>query len=236
MCVCVCVCVRARACVCMHVACVYMSHGIMYMYMEKSMAEHKKKGRKGGERGGRRERREEGGREGRKEGEKGGRREGRKEGERGERGGRRVAHACGALSVHGLQYHFIQSQLQTSSVKHKEKRQNCWLYERTGEKIHVIAASTLSLSSSSPRPLFLLTHHPSHTPYTPVKHLSFIGVSGDETIHFHCLVLTNPVAASLSLDVILGIPVRVIDDHSVCGGEVDSQSPGTSAQQEDKPV
>ena len=87
---------------------------------------------------------------------------------------------------------------------------------------------------STPFPSSPLT--PYILPYTPVKHLSFIGVSGDESIHFDCLVLSNPVAASLSLDVVLGIPVRVVDDDSVCSGEVDPQSPSTSAQQEDKPI
>ena len=86
-------------------------------------------------------------------------------------------------------------------------------------------------SPSSSSPLI-----PPTLPYIPVKHLSFIGVSGDEAIHFDCFVLSNPVAASLSLDVVLGIPVRVVDDDSVCSGEVDPQSPSTSAQQEDKPI
>ena len=38
------------------------------------------------------------------------------------------------------------------------------------------------------------------------------------------------------LNIILRVPVRVIDDDGVGGGEIDPQSSGTSAQQEDKAI
>lgn len=38
------------------------------------------------------------------------------------------------------------------------------------------------------------------------------------------------------LEIILGIPVRVIDDDCIGSGQVDTQTPGTCTQQEDKAV
>ena len=49
----------------------------------------------------------------------------------------------------------------------------------------------------------------------PVKHLSLVSVAGDEAVNFDGLVLSDPVATSLCLQVILRVPVGVIDDHCV---------------------
>ena len=44
------------------------------------------------------------------------------------------------------------------------------------------------------------------------------------------------MTACLSLEVVLGIPVRVIDDDCVCSGEVDTKTTGSSAEEEDKTI
>ena len=72
--------------------------------------------------------------------------------------------------------------------------------------------------------------------YPPVKHFSFIGITRNEPINLDGLILTNPVAASLSLEVILGIPVGVINDDGVCRSEVDAKTTSSRAQQKHKPI
>lgn len=42
------------------------------------------------------------------------------------------------------------------------------------------------------------------------------------------------MGSGLSLQVILGVPVRVEDDYSVGWGEIDAQSSGTGGQEETK--
>jgi|TARA_B110000305_G_scaffold182659_1_gene202827 hypothetical protein len=49
----------------------------------------------------------------------------------------------------------------------------------------------------------------------------------------HVLGLSDAVAPRLGLNIVLGIPVAVEYDASVRGGEVNSNSPGPSAQQHD---
>lgn len=48
----------------------------------------------------------------------------------------------------------------------------------------------------------------------------------------HLFLLADPVCPGLSLQVILGVPVRVEDDHGVCRGQVDTQTACTRRQQE----
>ena len=72
--------------------------------------------------------------------------------------------------------------------------------------------------------------------YVPVEHFSLVGVSCDESVDLDGLVLTNPVAASLSLEVILWIPVRVVDNDSISSCEVDAKTTGPRAEEKDKPI
>jgi len=48
------------------------------------------------------------------------------------------------------------------------------------------------------------------------------------------LYLANAVAARLRLQVVLGVPVRVVDDAGVGGGEVDANTARARAQQKDE--
>jgi hypothetical protein len=48
--------------------------------------------------------------------------------------------------------------------------------------------------------------------------------------------LPDPVAAGLSLQIILRVPVAVVDDDGVGGHQVDAETSGFGAQQEDKSV
>ena len=50
------------------------------------------------------------------------------------------------------------------------------------------------------------------------------------------LLLAQPVSPSLGLQVIVGVPVAVIDDDSVSCGQVDAQASCFGGQQEDKVV
>lgn len=63
------------------------------------------------------------------------------------------------------------------------------------------------------------------------KHLS-----GDEAIDLHSLALPDPVAASLSLQVILGVPVGIEDDAGVSSSQVDAQPACPCAQEKDKAI
>ena len=58
----------------------------------------------------------------------------------------------------------------------------------------------------------------------------------DEAVNLDRLVLPDPVTASLRLQVVLRVPVRVVDDDGVGGRQVDAQPTRTRAQQEHKPV
>ncbi len=71
---------------------------------------------------------------------------------------------------------------------------------------------------------------------SPVKHVSLVCVTSDQPVHLDGFVLTNPMTASLCLEVVLRVPVRVVDDDSVSCREVDTETPRTSAQQEHKAI
>ena len=72
--------------------------------------------------------------------------------------------------------------------------------------------------------------------YVPVKHFSLIGVSSDESIDLDGLVLTNPVTASLSLEVVLWVPVGIVDYDGISSCEVDTKTTSPRAKEEDKPI
>ena len=50
------------------------------------------------------------------------------------------------------------------------------------------------------------------------------GVSGDEPVDHDWLGLANPVAPVLRLEVLLGVPVTVVDDAGVSSCQVDTQT------------
>lgn len=59
---------------------------------------------------------------------------------------------------------------------------------------------------------------------------------GDKPIDLDGLVLANPVAASLRLEVILRVPVRVVDDDGIGSSQVNAQPSSTRTQQEHKAI
>ena len=52
----------------------------------------------------------------------------------------------------------------------------------------------------------------------PVKHFSFVSFAGKKTVNFDLFLLSDSVASSLSLKIVLRIPVGVKDDNCVRGG------------------
>ena len=68
----------------------------------------------------------------------------------------------------------------------------------------------------------------------PLHDLLVDGVGGDHPVDHDRLGLTDPVAPVLGLQVLLGVPVAVVDDASVGGGEVDPQTPGPGVDCERK--
>lgn len=58
----------------------------------------------------------------------------------------------------------------------------------------------------------------------------------DSPVDHDRLLLAQPVGPGLGLQVIVGVPVTVVDDDGVSCGQVDAQAPGFGGQQEDKIV
>ena len=55
-------------------------------------------------------------------------------------------------------------------------------------------------------------------------------------VHFHVLSLTDSVAPSLCLQIILRVPVAVVDDHGVGGSKIDSNTSSTCGEKVHKGV
>mmetsp|Transcript_20639 Transcript_20639/g.79043 ORF Transcript_20639/g.79043 Transcript_20639/m.79043 type:complete len:211 (-) Transcript_20639:787-1419(-) len=67
-----------------------------------------------------------------------------------------------------------------------------------------------------------------------LEHVLLVGVAGDQAVDLHRLRLANAVAARLRLDVILGVPVAVVDHDSVGGGQVDAEAASPRGEEEDE--
>ena len=78
------------------------------------------------------------------------------------------------------------------------------------------------------------THSAPHMPH-PSLHMLHLFSCPLRTPHLHP-TRNAPFVHPPHLNIILRVPVRVIDDDGVGGGEIDPQSSGTSAQQEDKAI
>jgi len=65
-----------------------------------------------------------------------------------------------------------------------------------------------------------------------VEHLALVRVRRDQPVDGHVLLLADAVAARLRLQVILRIPVAVVDDDGVGGRQVDAEAARPRAQQE----
>lgn len=64
----------------------------------------------------------------------------------------------------------------------------------------------------------------------PVEHFSLVRVARDQPIHLHHLELADPMTTSLSLKVILRIPVGVVDYHHISRCQVDTQTTSFGTQ------
>mmetsp|Transcript_8505 Transcript_8505/g.28977 ORF Transcript_8505/g.28977 Transcript_8505/m.28977 type:complete len:798 (+) Transcript_8505:345-2738(+) len=69
-----------------------------------------------------------------------------------------------------------------------------------------------------------------------LDHLLLDGVRHHEPVHVDLLALADAVRAVLRLEVRLGVPVRVVEDHRVRRLEVDAEAPGARGEEEDKLV
>ena len=58
----------------------------------------------------------------------------------------------------------------------------------------------------------------------PLEHLSLVSVASDQSVHLHFTLLTDTVCPCYGLDVVLRVPVRIIDDDHVGAGEVDADT------------
>ena len=63
-----------------------------------------------------------------------------------------------------------------------------------------------------------------------VEHLALVGVARDEPVDLDVLLLPDAVTARLRLQVVLRVPVAVVDDDGVGGGEIDAEAAGARAQ------
>ena len=69
-----------------------------------------------------------------------------------------------------------------------------------------------------------------------VEHVLFIRLPCDEAVHLDLIGLADTVCASLSLQVILRVPITVKDDYGISRGQVDAQSTSSSGKQHDETV
>jgi hypothetical protein len=69
-----------------------------------------------------------------------------------------------------------------------------------------------------------------------LKHLALVSVLRDEAIDLHVVLLSNTMAARLRLDVVLWVPVAVVDDDGIGRGKVDAHTTRARAQQKHKHV
>lgn len=62
----------------------------------------------------------------------------------------------------------------------------------------------------------------------------FYGVTSNEAVDHDLVCLTDPVGTTEGLDVVVGVPVRVVNNDSVRCCQIDAQTPSTGRQQEGK--
>lgn len=55
-------------------------------------------------------------------------------------------------------------------------------------------------------------------------------------VYFDHFLLTNTMATSLGLEIVLGIPVTVINDDSISSRQIDTQTTSFSAKQENETI
>merc|ERR1711892_549148 len=60
------------------------------------------------------------------------------------------------------------------------------------------------------------------------------GVPGDESVYHDLILLPDPVGSAEGLDIIVRIPVTVIDDNGVGSGQIDSETSSPGGEQEHK--
>ena len=56
-----------------------------------------------------------------------------------------------------------------------------------------------------------------------MEHLDLVGLARQQTVDFHRLGLTNPMSAGLRLQVVMGVPVRIIDNDRVSSRQIQAQ-------------
>ena len=69
-------------------------------------------------------------------------------------------------------------------------------------------------------------------PFGPLHNFLFDGSLGDETVDTNSLGLSDSMSTTHSLQIVLGIPVRVEDDDCVSRGQIDSKSAGSCGEKE----
>ena len=87
---------------------------------------------------------------------------------------------------------------------------------------------------TQPQPRTAVGHHrllQTQFQTSALEHRCFVRASRDEAIHTHRLRLANPMATSLCLHIVLGIPIGVEDDYCIGRGESDSHTSSTRTQQ-----
>mmetsp|Transcript_27083 Transcript_27083/g.59561 ORF Transcript_27083/g.59561 Transcript_27083/m.59561 type:complete len:286 (+) Transcript_27083:2321-3178(+) len=69
---------------------------------------------------------------------------------------------------------------------------------------------------------------------SPLNYLFFDSVFAYQTVDTDGLFLAQSMATILGLQILLGIPIRIVQDANVCRLEIDSEPSGTSRQNETK--
>lgn len=71
-----------------------------------------------------------------------------------------------------------------------------------------------------------------HLSLGPLQDVLLHTIAGDEPIDVDGLLLSNPVRAAHSLQIVLRVPVGIEYDHGICRGKIYSQTTCTRRQQE----
>ena len=73
-----------------------------------------------------------------------------------------------------------------------------------------------------------------HFPFCPFHYLLLHTALGHEAVHWHLFLLPYPVGSGLGLEIILRVPVGIKYYHSICGGQVHTQTTSSRREQETK--
>merc|ERR1712216_514597 len=90
----------------------------------------------------------------------------------------------------------------------------------------------LVMLSASTKAPFLITSLSSLSLLSAFQHLLLHTIGGDQSKDQHGLRLANSVAPVHGLQILLGVPIGIVNDHGISGCQVDAEAAGSGAEQE----